>query len=298
MRPTLYAPPEDLTEYVECFWTLEACDEDIGVTLSTFAHGASGIIFQHCDGRSGLGPPLARAHPFRNRDLPTSFLYGKRTAPSHTFAKARFGLMGVVLRPQALSTLLNIRPAELTNAPIALADLSSENVGERLLNASSQQEQLVLLGEFVRARIGRARREDPVVTASLQLIDRRIRSIRVQQVLKYLNVSERQFERRFMHATGVSPHQYIRIVRFQEVVRRLKTMQFDRLSDVAYDLNYTDQSHFIKEVKALSGYVPTRLFEIVRTCVDFPSGLIQARAASDGNLFREAPQGNAVRQAV
>lgn len=298
MRPTLYTPTAALTEYVECFWTLEACEEDIGVTLSTFANGVSGIIFQHCDGRSGLGPATARAHPFRNKDVPTSFLYGKRTEPSHTFAKARFGLTGVVFRPQALSTLLNIQPAELTNAPIALTDLSSDNVGERLLNASSQQEQFVLLSEFLRARVGRARREDPVVAASLQLIDRRIQSIRIRHVLKYLNVSERQFERRFMHAIGVSPHQYIRILRFQEVVRRLKTMQFNRLSDMAYDLNYTDQSHFIKEVKDLSGYTPTRLFEIVRTCVDFPCGLIQARAVNDGNLIREALQGNSVREAV
>jgi AraC-like DNA-binding protein len=191
---------------------------------------------------------------------------------------------------------LDIRPAELTNAPMALADLSSEDLGERLLNASSQHEQVVLLGEFLRARIGRARRADPIVTASLQLMARRIQSMRVPQLLKYLNLSERQFERRFMQAIGVSPHQYIRIVRFQEVLRRLKAMQFDRLSDVAYDLNYTDQSHFIKEVKDLSGYIPTRLFEIVRTCVDFPGGLIQARAVSDRNLITAAPRGNSVRR--
>ena len=205
--------------------------------MSTFANGVSGIIFQHCDGRSVGSRPGARTSVQQQGYSDLIPIRKEDRAESH-LAKTRFALTGVVFRPQALSTLLNIPPAELTNAPMALADLSSENVGERLLNASSQQEQFVLLGEFLRARIGRARHEDPVVTASLQLIHRGIQSIRIQHVLKCLNVSERQLERRFMRAIGVSPHQFIRIARFQEIVRRLKATQFDRLSDVAYDLSY------------------------------------------------------------
>jgi transcriptional regulator GlxA family with amidase domain len=96
-----------------------------------------------------------------------------------------------------------------------LADLSSGNLDEQLLNASSQQEQLVLLSEFLRARISRTRPADRTVTASLQLIRHKVQSIRTRHVLKYLNVSERQLERRFMDAIGISPHRYIRISGFK-----------------------------------------------------------------------------------
>lgn len=40
-----------------------------------------------------------------------------------------------------------------------------------------------------------------------------------------------------VRAIGVSPHQYIRIARFREAVRMIRANQFERLSDVAYDLS-------------------------------------------------------------
>jgi AraC-like DNA-binding protein len=277
MEPTLYQPPVTLAGCVECFWTLEATEEDVGSPLKSFANGVSGIIFQHRDGRSGLGPCAARHHPFSRDDVPTSFVYGKRTQPSQTFAKTPFGLTGVVFKPQALRALFDVEPAELTNAPAALSDIARENLGEKLLNARSVDDRFALFIKFLHARAEKATREDSLVTASLRLIHHGIRSVRVPRLLEYVNVSERQFERRFLRAVGISPHQYIRIVRFQEAIRLMKRRRFERLSDVAYDLNYADQSHFIKDVRDFSGHTPTALSRIVRTCIDFPCGLIPER---------------------
>jgi len=54
----------------------------------------------------------------------------------------------------------------------------------------------------------------------------------------------------------------------------IKARQFERLSDVAYDLHYVDQSHFIKDVRAFSGYTPTLLAQAVYDGVDLPCALI------------------------
>jgi AraC-like DNA-binding protein len=106
-------------------------------------------------------------------------------------------------------------------------------------------------------------------------------SIRVPQLLKRLHVSERHLERGFLRALGVSPHQYIRILRFREALHLMRAGQFDRLSDVAYDLNYVDQSHFIKDTKALSGYTPGQLVTAVDAGVDLPCALIEIPRESD-----------------
>ena len=45
-------------------------------------------------------------------------------------------------------------------------------------------------------------------------------------------------------------------------------------------------------MKELSGYTPTRLLEIVRTCIDFPCGVIQTQAPGIGDLFARAPRRN------
>jgi hypothetical protein len=46
---------------------------------------------------------------------------------------------------------------------------------------------------------------------------------------------------------------------------------------VAYDLNYVDQSHFIKDIKTFSGYTPTDLVQTVQAGIDLPCALILAR---------------------
>jgi AraC-like DNA-binding protein len=55
---------------------------------------------------------------------------------------------------------------------------------------------------------------------------------------------------------GKSPKQFIRIVRFQEVLRRLSLGDNSYLTEYAYNNGYFDQSHFIKDFKSLSGYTP------------------------------------------
>jgi AraC-like DNA-binding protein len=203
-------------------------------------------------------------------------VYGKRTRPSQTFAKGPFELTGVVFKPQGLSTLLKIHPMEFNDGSVGLNEFSRENIGEQLLNARGHHERVARLSEFLRGHLDSSGSEDVLVTESLRLIQKGIRSIRVPQLLKCLNVSERQFERRFVRAIGVSPHHYIRIARFQAAVRLIKANQFERLSDVAYDLNFVDQSHFIKDIRAFSGYTPTDLVQTVQAGIRLPCALILA----------------------
>ena len=268
MKPTVSQPYGPLSSFVDYFWTFDWPQEETGGSVRTmkmFATGVSGILFQHHDGRPALGA---------NGGCATSFLYGKRTRPSQTTFNGPFALTGVVFKPQGLGRLLNTQPVAINDGSVPLKDFSNDKIGERLLNARSQRERIALLDSYLRARVDRSGPEDLLVTESLCLIHDRIRSIRVPQLLKQLNVSERQFERRFVRAVGVSPHNYIRIARFRKALRLIKAHRFERLSDIAYDLNFVDQSHFIKDVKAFSGYTPGNLIETVRAGIELPCALI------------------------
>jgi AraC-like DNA-binding protein len=276
MEPTVYRPQGDLARFVDYFWTFNWRNVEAGRTLKMFATGVSGILVQHHDGRPALGATTLE-HAVSNGGCPTSFVFGKRTRPSQTFSKGPFGLTGVVFKPQGLSALLRTHPTQFNDGSVELNEFSREKIGEQLLDARSHRERVARLSTFLGAHVGRSGSEDVLVTESLRLIQKGIRSIRVPQLLRRLNVSERQFERRFASAVGVSPHQYIRIVRFQDAVRRITSNQFERLSDVAYDLNYVDQSHFIKDVKAFSGYTPTGLVQTVQGGVRLPCAVILAR---------------------
>jgi AraC-like DNA-binding protein len=80
--------------------------------------------------------------------------------------------------------------------------------------------------------------------------------VTVRDVVDQLHLSERQFQKRFMRVVGMQPQMYIRVRRVNEALRLMNSTRYERLSDVAHALNFYDQSHFIREMKAFSWVTP------------------------------------------
>src|SRR6266536_192730 len=77
---------------------------------------------------------------------------------------------------------------------------------------------------------------------------------------------------RFSQTVGLAPQTYIRVKRFNEAIRLMKMRQYTRLTDIAYALNFHDQSHFIRDIKAFSGLTPKTISQKVENFQD-QSGL-------------------------
>ena len=71
-----------------------------------------------------------------------------------------------------------------------------------------------------------------------------------------LRLSERSFERKFKEYIGISPKLFSRICRFQASLKQLRNNDFSKLSDVAFENEYADQSHFIRAFKEFAGFSP------------------------------------------
>ncbi len=73
-----------------------------------------------------------------------------------------------------------------------------------------------------------------------------------------LAISERQLRRRFERTIGLRPWSYARIARVQRAVR-LALQNGWTWTAVAYEAGFSDQAHLAREVRALTGYRPSRL---------------------------------------
>jgi AraC-like DNA-binding protein len=131
------------------------------------------------------------------------------------------------------------------------------------MEARNGQERMALLTNFLVAKFTQEKPRDALVEESLQMIHANIGVLHVKDVLDALHISERQFERRFTQTVGLPPQVYLRVKRFNAAIRLIKTRRFERLTDVAAALNFTDQSHFIRDFKAFSGMTPTSLSQQV-----------------------------------
>ncbi len=79
--------------------------------------------------------------------------------------------------------------------------------------------------------------------------------ISVKDLSEQIFWNERQINRYFNKQLGISLKYYCKILRFQASLHHIKD------GNLFPQLNFTDQSHFIKEIKKLSGVSPKELFK-------------------------------------
>jgi AraC-like DNA-binding protein len=261
MKLKMIPPPQSLQSDVECIRIVEYCGDD-ALSINVCLNGLPGIVFQHGDGHSPIENIITPSGFVSS--APTLYIYGQMTEPSVMNHKTGpFTTIQVILKPHALQTLLGINASVLTNKLVELNEVSSNTLNMQLMDMAHEQDRLTLLMHFLQAKLKQSSKRDALVEESLFLIHKRIGSITVKRLLDDLSISERHFERRFSLAVGVSPHFYIRVKRFHEAIRLMKTGRFETLTDVAYALNFYDQSHFIRDIRAFSGLTPKSLSQRV-----------------------------------
>ena len=79
----------------------------------------------------------------------------------------------------------------------------------------------------------------------------------VREAARCADLSERQLERLFLDAYGLSPVRYRRILRFRRSVTALRAGE--TLAGAAALVGFADQSHFTREVQELMGHPPSAL---------------------------------------
>ena len=96
------------------------------------------------------------------------------------------------------------------------------------------------------------------VNTAAELI-RTTKGIRIEDLPDRIFISQRQLEREFKNKVGISPKQYLRITRINEVLSYLNANYTMDLTSVAYHCGYFDQAHFINDFKSITGINPSVL---------------------------------------
>lgn len=261
-------PPPYLQSYIRYFWTLESSDNSLAPkTLGPLADGCPGLFFQP----SEKGVFFDQYH----KKLPQVFIYGQTVKRTAIYLIGNFETLGISFFPNALKSIFGFNAREHTDACLDLNLLSatrSINLSEQLLNAPSAIDQMKALSAWLFSLVNKNKATaDPVTNYALSQIIQSNGKVALRELQKNLRLSERSFERRFEQQVGISPKMYSRVCRFQASLNQLKGNNYTKLSDIAFDNGYTDQSHFIRTFKEFAGCSPSEFqkqsYEVVG---DFP----------------------------
>lgn len=240
--------PRHLRRLVQFFWMYqESSHGEPASTFRIFPDGRPGIIVNCCPGNSVHHD----AHGVR---LPDAFIYGQSTRYLNNYSRGHIQTFGVCLSPLALPAILASPAAEITDSQVDFSLVNSALV-EQVILSPTFKNRVEIMSEYL-SRCAYLREPKADLTALVANILREYGSLAVRQEYRLFHLSERQLVRKFESHVGVTPKAFARIARFQAALDRLRYGSYSRLSDVAFDLNYSDQSHFVREFRQFSGLTP------------------------------------------
>ena len=173
-------------------------------------------------------------------------------APVHTF--------GIRFKPEGLQSVLRVPAAEIKDGFIDLEAFTGRDFREycyRLRAASLPSERIALSEAFLQKKLEINSPELYYLNRAAEVIRRRKGLITLEDLAGIALISPRQLEREFKQKIGMTPKQYMRIARLNEVNRILESGKWKGLSGIAYDSGFADQAHFIRDFKHFTGENPT-----------------------------------------
>ncbi len=83
-----------------------------------------------------------------------------------------------------------------------------------------------------------------------------------EQIKNHIGYSHKHSIRLIKQYSGLSPKEIKNIYRFDKALKKISVIEPQSWAEFAYENNYADQSHFIRDFKRYSGYTPCEFLKI------------------------------------
>lgn len=177
-----------------------------------------------------------------------------------------YAVFTIHFHPTGFHQLFGVSMSELTDQAIAAEAVLGKAITtlhERLQHATSLSERVVLAERFLLKKAREAAPTQPVAWAVQELLTHR-GLVSLKELQAASGLGQRQLERQFERVVGVTPKRFARVLRFQHALALEKVYGERSWAQIATEAGYFDQTHLIKDFRALSGQTPTLLHRALR----------------------------------
>jgi AraC-like DNA-binding protein len=174
-----------------------------------------------------------------------------------------YELFIVRFRVGRLPRILDIKPAESINRMIEMPRVFSfraRNICDMLRQQPGMTGKRKLMNKILSAMELEPMQDNDLYCRAAAIVDIRGGQMKVGDLAELLCVSSRTLERQFKASLGITPKHFIRLVRFQNALDKLKALPAcHSCAQIAYAAGYADQSHFVKDCVQFSELSPQKL---------------------------------------
>ena len=168
-------------------------------------------------------------------------------------------IVAVKVKSGALGALLGVPARELRDQTINLEEVwgrGAARLAEQMQEAASAEQRLQLLQRELRRRYLVSDRESRLALTVANVIERRGGKVRISALSQSAGVGRRALLQRFDDCVGLTPKQYVRIIRLRSMITALFARDTEDLSRLSIKYGFYDQSHMIHEFRDLLGISP------------------------------------------
>ena len=240
-------PHQLLSEYVRTVLVLEGFLQSSFEQLPLVTNGMAAFLCRTEKDSSG------------NENILQLALFGKSTTADDWAINNTTTIIAYFFKPFALSTLFNVSAKKLIEGTVDLSHWSPHKTNAlraQLMHSGSTARKIDVLDNLLIHQLQQNNKECEIIKNVTDEIMNNPDTEILSALLKKLNLNERTFQRVFKKYVGITPNQYRRICQFQVSFEQLRGKGFNKLTDIAYDNGFADQSHFIRSFKEFTLITP------------------------------------------
>ncbi len=254
MNYQTFQPHPDLESLVKCYWTLEVPAEDDSQRQRIIPDGCIEMAFI-------LGDDIKR---YISEDefilQPRAMVLGQTIEPFYIEPVGYVNTFAVSFYPYGFANFITQPIKNLVNKETSIAllfgEISATELERKILQAANTMERIEFIEEFLFEKLNGKTTIDKVVKTTIDTLLSTNGSAPINKILKQDLSKRRQLERKFVKQIGLSPKQLGKVIRLQTALKMLLNEEAENLTSIAYESEYYDQAHFIKDFKEFTGISP------------------------------------------
>jgi len=204
-------------------------------------------------------------------EKPTAFITGTSIKPAVIALPEIPRIIGIRFRPGGILPLLHTSAIELAETSTPLDDTlpSFNRLATALAGEIAKPRRMAQrIDRLLREKLPASPKSPAPFRNILRAMKDQIHGGTSRPLTELTGISQKQLERLCKHHTGLTPKRMLRTARFVESLQAMQSNQFNSLADLSLALGFSDQAHFNRDFKRLSGLTPTEWMR-ERSCVDF-----------------------------
>jgi hypothetical protein len=254
-----FQPHPDLEAIVKCYWTLEVPAGMNDEKQRIVPDGCIEMAFI-------LGEDIQRYTSETDFILqPRAMILGQITAPFFIRPAGYVNTFAVRFYPYGFANFVDTPLKELSDKETPLELLfgtkAARELERQIAEATGTRERIERVEHFLSGALRSKTTMDKIVRTTIDTLVSTSGNSPIHSILKNDPSKRRQLERKFARQIGMSPKQLGKVIRLQAALKMLLGTGSEKLTAIAYETEYYDQAHFIRDFKEFTGTTPTEFID-------------------------------------